>query len=175
MRPRSDHSAPLPVASDRGFRGFRGLSQPTRGNCQNDKSDSYGGRAETNPLKPLKPLSSLYPNGAQRPGGGPRDKYAPRCLIPFDRREGLTTAEAAQRANRTERTIRMWCRDHDIGRHVAGGPWLVSRVALAMLLNDDQAALRTYLGGDRSSPPVIAYFAAEGLNDLVVRWQTSVV
>jgi hypothetical protein len=91
----------------------------------------------------------------------------PRCLIPFDRREGLTTAEAAERANRTERTIRMWCRDHDIGRHVAGGPWLVSKVALAMFLNDDATALRAYLTGDRRSPVVASYFAAEGLGELV--------
>ncbi|MBB2964329.1 hypothetical protein [Methylobacterium sp. R2-1] len=95
-----------------------------------------------------------------------------RCLIPFDRREGLTTAEAAARANRTERTIRMWCRDLDIGRRVAGGPWMVSRVALAMHLNDDAPALRIYLAGDRTSPAVGAYFAAEGLGDLVERWRT---
>lgn len=93
-----------------------------------------------------------------------------RCLIPFDRREGLTTAEAAARANRTERTIRLWCRDHDIGRHVAGGPWLVSRVALAMLLNDDAAALRAYLSGDRSTPIVADYFLDEGLEALVESW-----
>lgn len=61
----------------------------------------------------------------------------------------------------------MWCRDHDIGRHIAGGPWLVSRVALAMFLNDDAAALRAYLAGDRSGPLVAEYFQAEGLGDLV--------
>ena len=91
----------------------------------------------------------------------------PCCLIPFDRREGLTTAEAAERANRTERTIRIWCRDHDIGRHVAGGPWLVSKVALAMFLNGDAVALRAYLAGERRSPTVAGYFATEGLSDLV--------
>lgn len=96
-----------------------------------------------------------------------RGDGGPRCLIPFDRREGLTTSEAAARASRTERTIRMWCRDHDIGRHIAGGPWLVSRVALAMFLNDDAAALRAYLAGDRSGPLVAEYFQAEGLGDLV--------
>ncbi|MDO9426028.1 MAG: helix-turn-helix domain-containing protein [Methylobacterium sp.] len=85
------------------------------------------------------------------------------CLIPFDRREGMTTAEAAHQADRTERTIRMWCRDHDIGRRIAGGPWMVSRVALAMFLNDDACALRAYLAGDRRSSRVVAYFAAQGL------------
>lgn len=86
-----------------------------------------------------------------------------RCLIPFDRREGLTTAEAAERANRTERTIRIWCRDHDIGRRIAGGPWLVSKVALTMFLNDDHRALNAYLAGDRSSPIILKYYAQEGL------------
>ena len=89
-----------------------------------------------------------------------------RCLIPFDRREGMTTAEAAEQANRTERTIRMWCRDHDIGRRVAGGPWLVSRIALAMFLNGDAPALRAYLAGDRRNSSVWPYFAAEGLEEL---------
>lgn len=89
-----------------------------------------------------------------------------RCLIPFDRREGMTTAEAAEQANRTERTIRMWCRDHDIGRRVAGGPWLVSRIALAMFLNGDSPALSAYLAGDRRSSSVWPYFAAEGLEEL---------
>lgn len=101
--------------------------------------------------------------GSHRGGGGVTN----RCLIPFDRREGLTTAEAAERADRTERTIRMWCRDHDIGRHVAGGPWLVSRVALAMFLNGDATALRAYLAGDRRSLTVSAYFMAEGLSDMI--------
>ncbi|KAB1068136.1 hypothetical protein [Methylobacterium planeticum] len=91
----------------------------------------------------------------------------PHCLVPFDRREGLTTAAATERAKRTERTIRMWCRDHNIGRHVAGGPWLVSKVALAMVLNGDAAALRAYLAGNRRSPAVASYFAAERLSDLV--------
>ena len=65
------------------------------------------------------------------------------------------------------------CRDHDIGRHVAGGPWLVSRIALAMLLNDDAGALRSYLAGDRTSPIVVAYFKAEGIGDLPARWRTA--
>ncbi|MHC2017148.1 hypothetical protein [Methylobacterium sp. CM6247] len=78
----------------------------------------------------------------------------------------MTTAEAALQANRTERTIRIWCRHHDIGRRIAGGPWLVSRVALAMFLNGDASALRAYLAGDRQSSSVLAYFAAQGLEEL---------
>lgn len=109
-------------------------------------------------MAPVAPLLIGAPTAAHA--------YSPRCLVPFNRREGLTTAEAAERANRTERTIRMWCRDYDIGRRVAGGPWLVSRVALAMFLNDDAQALRAYLAGDRHSPRIAAYFVAEGLGEL---------
>ena len=108
------------------------------------------------------------PNPPQ--GGAVDDRLGTRCLVPFDRREGLTTAEAAEQADRTERTIRMWCRDHDIGRHVAGGPWLVSRVALAMYLNGDDTALRAYLAGDRQSALVRDYYNAAGLDALVAKW-----
>ncbi|MFC5561739.1 helix-turn-helix domain-containing protein [Methylobacterium aerolatum] len=95
----------------------------------------------------------------------------PRVLQPFDRREGLTTAQAAAVAGRTERRVRQWCIEHDLGRRVAGGPWLVSRVALAAFLNGDQQALQAYLSGDRRSPKVMQYFEAEGLRDLAERWQ----
>ncbi|WP_409564386.1 helix-turn-helix domain-containing protein [Methylobacterium sp. J-076] len=108
------------------------------------------------------------PNPPQ--GHGVADHAGPHCLVPFDRREGLTTAEAAEQANRTERTIRMWCRDHDIGRHVAGGPWLVSKVALAMFLDGNDTALRAYLRGDRCSKLVRTYYDAVGLDGLIARW-----
>jgi hypothetical protein len=104
--------------------------------------------------------------GSLRGGGG-----EPRCLIPFDRREGLTTAQAAVVAGRTERRVRQWCVEHDLGRRVAGGPWLVSKVALDMFLNSDLKALRSYLAGDRRSETVVRYFEAAGLRDLPERWQ----
>ena len=95
-----------------------------------------------------------------------------RCLIPFDRREGMTVAAAAKRSGYVARTIRTWCEARDIGRHVGspGAPWTVSRVALAMLLDGDEAALAFYLAGDRSSPAVVHYYEREGLGGLIRDW-----
>jgi hypothetical protein len=92
------------------------------------------------------------------------------ALIPFDRREAITTAVAAKITGRAERTVRLWCEEHGIGRRVAGGPWRVSRVALEMLLNDDRAALKAYFAGDRESPHVVTYYENLGLGDLPREW-----
>jgi hypothetical protein len=73
-------------------------------------------------------------------------------LVPFDKREALTLAQAAEIADRSEATVRSWCALHDIGRRVAGGNWRVSRVALAMFLDGKAAALSAYLSGDRTGP-----------------------
>ena len=99
--------------------------------------------------------------------GGER---SPRVLIPFDRRESITVEVAAERACRDVRTIRRWCVDWQIGRRIAGGPWSVSAIALAMLLNDDMNALRIYLSGDRRSDVVVGYYHAAGLGDLTRKW-----
>jgi hypothetical protein len=40
---------------------------------------------------------------------------------------------------------------------------MVSRVALAMFLDDDASALRAYLAGDRESGLVMSYFRRAGL------------
>lgn len=95
----------------------------------------------------------------------------PAVLIPFDRREAITVHNAARLAGRAERTIRDWCEAHHLGRRIGGSPWTVSRVALAMFLDGDQASLAAYLAGDRSSPRVVAYFEREGLGGLVREWQ----
>src|SRR5215204_1268572 len=50
----------------------------------------------------------------------------PQVLVPFHRTEAISTAEAAELAGKHERTIRLWCEMHGIGRRVAGGPWRVS-------------------------------------------------
>ena len=94
----------------------------------------------------------------------------PRVLVPFHRAEAISAAEAAVLAGKHERTIRLWCEMHGIGRRVAGGPWRVSRVALGMLLDGDRAALQAYLQGDRTSPAVVAYFDREGLGRLIRLW-----
>src|SRR5215217_7950367 len=91
----------------------------------------------------------------------------PRVLIPFDHREAITTAIAARIAGRAERTIRLWCEQHHIGRRVGGGPWMVSRIALAMFLDGDDAALAAYLNGDRAGGRVAAYYQRAGLGRLL--------
>ncbi len=90
----------------------------------------------------------------------------PQVLIPFDRREAITLRQAALVAGRSESTLRSWCQTHCIGRRVAGGPWMVSRPALQMFLDDDARALRAYLAGDRESELVIFYFRRAGLCQL---------
>jgi hypothetical protein len=70
---------------------------------------------------------------------------------------------AAERAGKSPGTIRNWCIEHGIGRRVGGGQWIVSKVALAMFLDDDEEALRRYKAGDRSSDGVAAYYRREGL------------
>jgi hypothetical protein len=84
-------------------------------------------------------------------------------LIPFDKREGMSLAEAAAVAGKTAGTIRNWCVQHDLGRRVGGGTWVVSKVALAMFLDGDIRALRAYHEGDRSGEAVAVYFRRFGL------------
>lgn len=81
----------------------------------------------------------------------------PQILRPFHRAEALTVEEAALIAGKSQRTIKQWCELHDLGRKI-GGRWMVSKVALAMMLDGDRAGLASYLAGDRSSSNVIRYF-----------------
>jgi hypothetical protein len=63
----------------------------------------------------------------------------PRFILrPFDKREGMSVSAAAKLAGRSASTMRNWCEVHGIGRRVAGGNWVVSRVALQMLLDGRQ-------------------------------------
>lgn len=71
-------------------------------------------------------------------------------LTPYDPREGMSLRRAAERAGKSETTVKNWCLNRGIGRRVAGGVWVVSRPALEMLLDDDHAALLAYHAGDRS-------------------------
>jgi len=87
----------------------------------------------------------------------------PQVLIPFDRREAITLNAAKDIAGMSQSTIRNWCSNYDIGRRVGNGRWLVSRVALAMLLDGDGEALRAYLSGDRAGALVAPYFERAGL------------
>src|SRR4051812_12123978 len=78
-------------------------------------------------------------------------------LHPFDPTEAISVVEAAARAGKTDRTIRNWCMERQIGRRLAG-QWAVSAVALDMLLAGDDNALEAYLAGDRASDHVVAYY-----------------
>jgi hypothetical protein len=95
--------------------------------------------------------------------------YEPKVLRPFNRAEVLSIDEAARIAGKSPRTLREWCLLKDIGRRI-GGRWAVSRIALAMLLDDDQDALKAYIAGDRSSPAVTTYFERCGVP--LPRWHS---
>lgn len=86
-----------------------------------------------------------------------------KILVPYNPREAISLRQAAKLAGRSESTVRSWCAEYHIGRRVVGGPWQVSRAALAMLLDGDEAALNAYLDGDRVGPLVLTYL--EGLAD----------
>jgi hypothetical protein len=71
-------------------------------------------------------------------------------LRPFNASEAIPVSIAAKIAGVSVRTIQHWCIVHRIGRRIANGPWRVSRPALQMLLDGDNAALRAYLSGERA-------------------------
>jgi hypothetical protein len=84
-------------------------------------------------------------------------------LIPYDKREGFSLGDAATVAGKSVGTVRNWCLQHGLGRRVGGGTWVISKVALAMFLDDDMVALAAYRSGDRSSLVVAPYFERFGL------------
>lgn len=84
-----------------------------------------------------------------------------KILSPFNPHEATSTAQAAQRAGKSPRSIQGWCRRHGIGRKI-GGEMHVSRVALEIFLEGDSAALADYHAGKRS-PAVLQYFERCGL------------
>ena len=93
---------------------------------------------------------------------------APQVLTPYHRSEAFRSLpEAAAEAGRGVSTMRIWCEQHHLGRHI-GGRWEVSRVALRMYLNGDKRALRLYLAGDRGEI-VGAHYAALGLDAALQR------
>jgi hypothetical protein len=84
-------------------------------------------------------------------------------LVPFNHLEAISVAEAAERAGRSQSTVRSWCQNHGIGRRIVAGHWQVSAAALQMLLDDDKKALCAYHKGDRTSPLVAPYFDRFGV------------
>jgi hypothetical protein len=93
----------------------------------------------------------------------------PQVLIPYDRREALTVQQAAELVGRSAATVRSWAALHDIGRRIGDGPWEISLPALMMHVENDRAALRAYLNGDRSSELVARYFRRSSLEALLNR------
>jgi hypothetical protein len=85
-----------------------------------------------------------------------------QVLLPFDIQEAVSISDAARIAGRRPVTVRAWAANYDIGRRVCGR-WMVSRVALAMHLDNDRKALKAYLAGDRESQTVTGYFRRFGL------------
>ena len=83
----------------------------------------------------------------------------PQVLIPWIPEEAITAAQAAVIARKSPRTVRDWAALHDIGRRIAGGEWMISHVALLMLLEGNATALARYLAGDRQSQDVVSYFS----------------
>jgi hypothetical protein len=70
---------------------------------------------------------------------------------------------AAEKAGKSESTVRSWCPNHGIGRRVVDGHWQVSKVALQLQPVDDKKALCAYHSGDHTSPLVAPYFDRFGL------------
>jgi hypothetical protein len=90
-------------------------------------------------------------------------------LVPFHAAEGLSMKDAALIAGKSERTIRTWCTQYGIGRRVGGGVWIISKVALEMLLDGDFDSLVSYRdhGVRASYQPVAQYFHRSELGFLL--------
>lgn len=90
-------------------------------------------------------------------------------LVPFNVAEGISMAEAAAMAGKSQRTIRNWCIEHGIGRRVVDGTWVISRVALQMLLDGDHNSLVAYRdhGVRAAYEPVARYYERADLGYLL--------
>ncbi len=91
-----------------------------------------------------------------------------KILLPFDIRECICPKDAAAIAGRSESTLRAWCNERGLVRRIGGGTWSVSKVALAMFLDWDVKALKSYHAGDRTGPIVMPYFERVGLGYLLL-------
>jgi hypothetical protein len=96
-----------------------------------------------------------------------------KILSPCDKLECISLKEAADIAGRSESTMRNWCDEYGLGRRIGGGPWSVSKVALAMFLDGDVKALRAYHASVWTDPGVATYFERENLGDLIKSRQCS--
>jgi hypothetical protein len=81
----------------------------------------------------------------------------------------MSVRDAAKAAGKSTRTVQDWCVRHGIGRRIAGGVLIVSKVALPMLLDGDEDALVSYRdhGVRASYAPVARYYQRAGLEHLL--------
>jgi hypothetical protein len=93
----------------------------------------------------------------------PPESNFPNCLKPHFKGEAISLTDAAEIAGRSLSTVRGWCNQYGIGRRIVGGKWDVSRVALGMLMDDERAALKVYLSGERQNELVKNYFDRYGI------------
>lgn len=88
---------------------------------------------------------------------------SPHVLRPFDRREVMTVAEAAEIIGQSEANVRRLVGRYDLGRKVGGGAYSVSRVAWRLFIDGDGEGLRAYHEGRRQHPSVRALYSDLGM------------
>ncbi|QKC81524.1 hypothetical protein [Mesorhizobium sp. NZP2077] len=87
----------------------------------------------------------------------------PKAVL-MRRDEIFSVSQAAHYAKRTEKTIRGWVKNDGIGRQAKkGGPIEISRIALLMVLQNDEVALELLRNGERSHPDVLRYIREIGV------------
>lgn len=79
----------------------------------------------------------------------------------------ISLKQVADIAGKSESTMRARAEERGLGRRIGGGTWSISRVALAILLDGQERALRAYHAGDRVTDLVAGYFARVGLAEMV--------
>ena len=80
------------------------------------------------------------------------------------RDEAIRIKQAAEYADKSDKTIRRWIKRYGIARQsVDGGPYDVSVLALEMAMHGDFAALELLRAGNRSAPEVRRYVEFLGL------------
>jgi hypothetical protein len=83
-------------------------------------------------------------------------------LIPFDRAESITVAEAAKRLGRSQSSIKRLAYMYGLGRPIAKR-WLISWPALLAFIEGDIEGLQAYWVGDRSSPLIASLYERAGV------------
>lgn len=88
-------------------------------------------------------------------------------LVPYHGLEAMSIQEAHHVTGLSECQLRRWCAKYGLGRRVGARAWKVSRVALAMYLADDEAALAAYHAGLRKDEIVARYYRSQGIDQLL--------